>query len=169
MNQSEAYQLLAVVHSMSTFESRASEDALRLQAGVWAAVLEEVPYSFAEGFVFSEAKTGLTVREPSRIAAAWVSSRKEAIGRATSHLVPPDALPVAHQGRWLQMARKAVGDGATAQQAVVYADQQFQVTRQLTAGAQKVVPADVSVARIRKIAAQWDSERRKEASNRAER
>lgn len=169
MNQSEAYQLLALVHSQSTFESRASEDALRLQVSVWAAVLEEVPYSFAEAFIFSEAKTGFTVREPSRIAAAWASSRKEAIRRATSQLVPPDALPVAAQGRWLQVARKAVGDGATAHQAVAHADAQFQVTRQLTAAEQKVVPADVSVARIRKIAAQWGSERRKEALSRAER
>lgn len=169
MNQSEAYQLLALVHSQSIFESRASEDALRLQAGAWAAVLEEVPYSFATGFVIAEAKAGAPVREVARIAAAWASSRKEAIRRATSQLVPPDALPVAAQGRWLQVARKAVGDGATARQAVAHADAQFQVTRQLTAAEQKVVPADVSVARIRKIAAQWGSERRKEASNRAER
>lgn len=167
MNQQEAYQLLALVHSMSTFESRASEEALGLQAGAWAAVLEDVPYAFATGFVISQAKQGVSVREAARIAAGWASHRKEAIGRAVSELVPPDELAPAAQGRWLQIARKAVGDGATPAQASGYADQHFQVARQLTAAASPVVSADESVARIRKLAAQWGAERREKASSRA--
>lgn len=169
MNQQEAYQLLALVHSLSTFESRASEEALTLQAGAWAAVLEDVPYAFATGFVVAEAKKGVAVREAPKVAAGWAAHRQEVIRKASSALIPPDQIPPGAQGRWLQIARKAVGDGATAAQASGYADQQFQVARQLEGSRRVALPASESVARIRELAARWGAERRQEASNRAER
>lgn len=163
MNQQEAFQLLGLVHSLSTFESRASEQALALQATTWAMVLEQVPYAFAREFVVAQAKEGVSVREAPRIASAWAEHRKQTIRKVLGQLVPPDSVPAGAQGRWLQLARGAVGDGATPAQAIAWADQQLQVSRPALTGAgaqsQKMVPAEESVARIRKLAAQWGANR----------
>lgn len=164
MNQQEAFQLLGLIHSLTTYDSRDSEEALRLKASSWATVLEDVPYGFASQFILKSARAGETVRDVVKIAAAYQDHRGHVIREATKVLVPPDELTVEQQGAWLRIARKAVGDGAPAADAAAYADREFHVARQLTSTQQKVVPAAESIARIRKLAAQWGQGRAERGS-----
>lgn len=168
MNLDETFQLLALVHSLSTYESRDSEQALLAKANAWCAVLEQVPFAFAQQYVLGQAREGVTVREAPRIAGEYAQYRKRVIRDACEGLVPPDEVPAARQGAWLQVARRAVGDGASVVEASDFADRQLGVVRALPSGrGAAVVPVEESVDRIRRIAAQWGLERSQEASNRA--
>lgn len=167
MNLEETFQLLALVHSLSTYESRESEQALSMKAQAWAAVLEDVPFGFAQQFVIEQARSGVSVREAARVAGAWSERRRQVIREATAGLVPPDELPAGSQGAWLQVARRAVGDGAPVGEASDFADRQLGVVRALPSGRDSVVvPVEESIDRIRRIAARWGLERAQEASNR---
>lgn len=169
MNQHEAFQLLGVVYSLSTYETRASTEAMSMTAGTWAVVLESVPYEWARDFVLAKAKEGAPVRDVTSIAAGYKSYRKSVIAAHSQELVPPDELPPGAQGQWLRLARRALGDGAPVRDASAWADTQMQVTRALTAGSggSQAVPAEQSIARLRQITAQWALKRSQEAANHA--
>lgn len=123
MNLEEAYQILAIVHADSVYNSGNSEAAHQVQAQVWAETLKAVPYDFAQKFVMESMAQGNSVMRATAIAKAWRESRTSAVHEAARELIPPDALSFPEQRRWQYLSRTAVSHGASLEEAAAYANQ----------------------------------------------